>query len=238
MPQVAPAIAAIGSLVLGAVGTGISVYGQQQAAKASEQFNALNMQAELARTSMQSRTSIATAALNEQQQKNQADAATQNANAIRLAAQQKDQANKINIARQQEDHERFLSMMRARGGASGTVGSTGSALELLGEAASLQALERAEMAYQGENERQRLMYEAQGVEAGAEYASIQAGLTRMEGQATASAYRAQGVQAQIKGLAGIQAARGAYLNSYGTLATGLGGGVRDYFGLRQLGAFS
>lgn len=216
------AIPAIIATAVTAIGTGISYYGQQQAAKTQSTFALLNAQAQQAQASMQSKMAVSQAAFNAQQVANEQKAGLVNANALRDEADQRTRASQINIARNQEDQARFRSMLLARQGKSGTVAGTESPLEALKKTAELQASENSEMAYQTEIQRRQLFREAEGAERGANMLGIQRDITLMEGSARASAYRAQGVQAQLQGIAGVQAARGASYAAAGGLLSGLG----------------
>jgi len=230
------ALPAIG-LALSAIGTGISFYGQHQAAKTQATFAMLNARAQSAQAQMSANVATRNAAISAQQQKNQQLAGEAQAAAYRDDAKQRERAARINISRQQEDQERFRAMLRARGGASGTVADTGSQLDLLEEAARLQVLENAESMYRTGVERRQLARAAEGAQLGAEYAGIQAGLDLMAGEARASGYRAQGVQAQLQGLAGASAARGASMGALGSAFAGFGNLGMQGYELHRLGAF-
>jgi hypothetical protein len=224
-------------VALSAIGTGVAYYGQQQAAKTQETFALLNAQAGQAQAQMQSRLATANAAFEAQKTSNEQQAAQVTAAGLRDEAEQRTRAGQINIARQQEDQARFRSMLLARAGKSGTVAGTGSSLDILASAAELQALENAESHYQTQIQRRQLFREAEGVERGADFLGIQREINIMEGEARAGAYRAQGVQAQLQGLAGVQAARGASMGALGGALGGFGGLASNTYRDWRLGVF-
>ncbi len=224
-------------LALGAVGTGISYYGQQQAAKTQAQFAMLNAQAQQAQAQMQGNTARAQAQMQAVQTQQQQKLAQVNAQTLRGEAESAAAAARVNISRQMDDQRRFRSMIQARAGASGTVAGQGSQLDILLQTAELQTLENAEYAYQTEIQRRSLFRQAEGARLGAEQAGIQAGLDIMGGEARASAYRAQGVQAQLAGLGQVASARGASLSALGAAAQGFGQLGFQAYNLNRQGAF-
>ena len=210
-------------IALGAIGQGVAYVGQQQAAKTQALFANLNAQAGLAQSQMQGRLAIANAAFQTQQAKNTQQAGQVNADALRSEAEARTRAAQINIARKQQDQDRFNSMLQARGAKSGAVNDIGSPLDILSYSAELEQNENAEALYQNEMERRSIYRQAQAEELGADRAGIQGEIYGMEGLARASAYRAQGVQAQLQGISGVQQARGASMSAFGGLVGGLGG---------------
>lgn len=227
---------AIASLVIAAVGTGVQYSAAQSAAKTQSTFNALNASSQAAQASMQARLASAQAALTAQESANQQAAGLANAGALKLEAEQSARESQINIARQMEEQRQFQSMLRAKGGSSGTV-MGGSQLDRLARSAELQAIQNGEAQYQTVQQQRQLFREAQGQELGAEYAGIQSDIDLMTGQAQASAYRAQGAQARIQGLAGVSAARGASLAALGGAITGFSGVASSAYSMQRMGAF-
>ena len=224
-------------LALGAIGTGVSYYSQQEAAKTQQQFATLNAQAAMVQSQMQAQQATSQAALSAQQARNQQKAGEAQAAALRDEAEQATRVAQLNIGRQMEEQARVRSMMQAKQGASGAIVGQGSQLDILIESAQLAAQQNAESIYQVNNQRRQLYRQAEGAQLGADTSSIQAGIELMQGEARASAYRAQGVQAQIKGLAGVDAARGASMGALGGAVAGFGGLAFKAYDLNRLGAF-
>lgn len=231
-----PAIPLIG-LTLGAVGAGVQYFSAQEAAKTQSQFASLNAQAAQVQAQMQAQQATAQASLSAQQARNQQRAGEVQAQALRDEAEQTTRVAQINIGRQMEEQARVRSMMMARQGASGATVGQGSQLDILIEQAELSAMQNAEAVYQTNVARRQLFRQAEGAQLGADYSSIQAGIEQMQGEARASAYRAQGVQAQIRGLAGVDAARGASMASLGSAAGNFGSLAFRAYDLNRLGAF-
>jgi hypothetical protein len=223
-------------LALGAIGTGIQVYSGIQASKTQETYARLNAQSQLAQSQMASRLATAQAGFESQKSLNEQNSAIQNAAALASEAGNREKADRLNAERLRQDQLRFRSLMLAGQGKTGTVADTGSQLDILLNAAELQALETAENHYQGEIERRKIARERENVLAGGRYAGIQSDIDIMEGESRASGYRAQGVQAQIQGLAGIGAARGAMWQSIGSGVGDLSGLAWRGYQLRQSGA--
>lgn len=224
-------------LALGALGTGVSYYSQQEAAKTQQQFAVLNAQAAQVQASMQAQQATSQAALSAQQARNQQKAGEVQAAALRDEAEQATRVAQLNIGRQMEEQARVRSMMQAKQGASGAIVGQGSQLDILIESAQLAAQQNAESIYQVNNQRRQLYRQAEGAQLGADTNSLQAGIELMQGEARASAYRAQGVQAQIRGLAGVDAARGASMGALGGAVAGFGGLAFKAYDLNRLGAF-
>lgn len=231
------AVIPIIGLALGAIGTGISYYGQQQAAKTQAQFAMLNAQAQQAQAQQQGSIARAQASMQAAQTQQQQKLAEINAQTLRGEADAATRAAQVNIERQRDDQRRFRSMLTARGGASGTVVGQGSQMDILMQTVELQTLENAEYAYQTEAQRRALYRQAEGARLGAEQSGIQAGLDIMEGEARASAYRAQGVQAQLQGLGAVASARGASISALGAAAQGFGQLGFQAYNLNRQGAF-
>lgn len=231
-----PALPIIG-LALGAIGTGVSVYSQAEAARTQSQFAQLNANAAQVQAAMQAQQASSQAAISAQQATNQQRAGEAQAAAFRDEAEQATRVAQINIGRQMEEQARVRSMMQAKQGASGAIVGQGSQLDILIESAELSAQQNAEAIYQANNQRRQLYRQAEGAQIGADTASLQSGIELMQGQARASAYRSQGVQAQIRGLAGVDAARGASMGALGGAVSGFGGLAFKAYDLNRLGAF-
>ncbi len=224
-------------LILAAVGQGVQYEAQQDAAKTQSNFSVLNMQAQMAQASMQSKLATSQASLSAQQARNRERTGQQQANAARDQAEQVARISRINIGREMENQARVRSAMLARSGASGTVAGEGSQLDLLVEAASLATLENTESAYQANIAMRQLYRQAEGAQIGADEYGIQTGIELMQGEARASAARAAGVQANIRGLAGIDTARGASMSALGGAISGFGSLAFKGYDLGQQGAF-
>lgn len=229
-------LAAVG-IGLGAVGQGVAYYGQQQAARTQQQFALLNSQSQVTQSAIQARLATSQAALQAQQARNQQQSAAVQAAAARDQAGQVAKVAQVNVGRQMEMQARIRSLIRAKQGATGLQAGVGSQLDILEESARLAALENSESIYQANVARRQLYRQAEGAQIGADYASIQSGIELMQGEARASAAKVAGYQAQMSGLAGVDAARGASLTALGGAIGGFGNLAFQAFDLNRLGAF-
>lgn len=228
---------ALASLALGAVGTGLNFYGQQQAAASQEQFALLNAQANLESTNMQSRLAMARAQMEQTQANLERSTQEINAQAIRGEADAKTRAAVANAARERQDQEEWNARLRAKFAKSGAIDTTGSPLALLEQAAEREHMAIAEGMYQGELERRQLFYNARETDRGATFAGIQGNLRYLEGLGQASAFRAQGYQGTLDSMGTVATARASRSAAVGGLIGGIAGlGSQTYDFYRQ-GAF-
>lgn len=228
---------AIISAVAAAVGSGVSYYGQQQAAKSQEQFATLNAGAALQQATMQSRLAMANAQMEQQQASLEQAAQQVNAQALRGEADARTRAATVNASREREAQREWQAQLRARQAAGNVVDTTGSPMALLEKAAEDQHLAIAEGMYQNELQRRSLLHEAANTDRGAAFAGIQGNLRYLDGLNQASAYRAQGYQAQINSLGEIATARAGAMASTGQLLGSVAGQAKQGYDFYRQGAF-
>jgi len=234
--------ATVGWLALAgtAVGTGVSVYGQRQAAKtqraiaeynaeqqeleARAQFAAMQAQAEVARQQAEANYALAQA---------QAQAAFANAKQLEDQALSQDAINRSNSRKRADDYERMQSQQRVAIAASGIVESTGTPLDLLAETAARIQQDKDEQHYVNEIERRSIFREADLQRLGGQFALVGATLERDSGLAeaglrTASAHataRSGRAQAEITRLTGAASERAGNRAAVGTIFSGVNSGI-------------
>jgi|GEM_PF-2318541 len=151
---------AAASLIIGAIGTGLSVYSSNNAAKSQEQLALLNAQAttQAARQagklqSMQAQVNAALA----QKDKNLANAAAatleQQAGVVAATGRE-------NTRRQRSEFAQFLARQRATIAGSGVVDTTGSPLSLLEDTAKESQRAAEDTLFEVENERRSIFDQA------------------------------------------------------------------------------
>lgn len=117
---------AIASLATAAVGTGIAIYGQRQAAKTSQAVGEFNAQQ------------------GEENARQVAETADYNARLLENQALQTEMDARENIRRKRAENKRYASMQRARFAASG-VTEEGSPLEVMSDTAALLEMDALEV---------------------------------------------------------------------------------------------
>lgn len=228
---------ALASLALGAVGTGLQFYGQQQAAATQQQFALLNAQAQSEAASMQSRLAMANAQLQQTQANLERSAQEVNAQALRGEADARTRAATENARREREAQREWMARLRAQQAASGLVDSTGSPLALLEKAAEQQQLSIAEGLYQTELERRTLFQEATNTDRGAAFAGIQGNLRYLDGLNQAAAFRQEGIQSRINALGTVAQAQASQAGALGGLIGNVSGLASSGYNFYRQGAF-
>ena len=128
---------AIASLAASAVGTGVAIYGQQQAAKTAASVGDYNAK-------ISKMTGDYNAAVSEQNAKQVADTSEYNAQVLESQALQTEMDARENIRRKRIENARYASTQRARFAASG-VTEEGSPLEAMAETAALLEMDAQEV---------------------------------------------------------------------------------------------
>lgn len=242
-------LAAIG-LGLSAVGTGVSVYGQSQAAKQSAAIGRYNyaMQMQQARQQQQlalfQQNSVSQQAAVMQRQaeisqslaNSESQARMNNAAALRQQAEVQAAVDRENFKSTQRDQDRQRAIQRAAIGKQGTVES-GSPLELLADTAGEMQQALNEIHYQSELGRRKTLGEAAMEEFGsklskagaaAQFAagSAEAGFTRqaaaLEGAKAAAALTQGRREARIGLMSSDANAASMRIGAVGSLFSGLG----------------
>lgn len=248
----------IASLVTTAVGTGISYYGQQQAAKQQEQIAQYNYTLATQQAQLQAGIAQQQAAANAgmleyqaQVQRGNADAYLQQANAVianyNKASEGAVRAGELNAERERDNARRFLSFQMAKVAGSGFA-LAGTPLDALADAASMLELQSQDLFYQGQLEA-RKMHELGGVEAyrlrgaansetqNAAMTLFQAANERWGERVAEQKLKLDLYGAQVQRLGGQSNAAGYRLASYGTLLQGAANLGHDAYNMAQFAPF-
>lgn len=213
---------AIASLAASAVGTGVAIYGQQQAAKTAASVGDYNAK-------ISKMTGDYNAAVSEQNAKQVADTSEYNAQVLESQALQTEMDARENIRRKRIENARYASTQRARFAASG-VTEEGSPLEAMAETAALLEMDAQEVNRQAQINASRIRAGAaeerrQGLFQAGQYKQ-QAGFDRFYGEAGAAKSVREG-----------QAQASAYkIGSYSTLLSGVGNMAGSAYTFRRQGA--
>lgn len=213
---------AIASLAASAVGTGVSMYGQRQAAKTAASVGDYNAK-------ISQMTGDYNAAVSEQNAKQVADTSEYNAKVLEAQALQGEMDSRENIRRKRLENARYQSTQRSRFAASG-VTDEGSPLIVMAETAALLEMDAQEVNRQAQ-------INAARIRAGAAE-------ERRQGDFQAGQYRQQAGFDRFYGAAGAaksvregQAQSSAYkIGSIGTLLSGAGNIAGSAYTFRRQGA--
>lgn len=175
---------AYAAIALSAIGTGVSYYGQHQAAKSNAAINAYNSRVQERNASAQLRLQLAQAEMNKKALDMQAAAqeqaarlAFQNAQAMRSDAESQAAIDRAEKEKSRREHLRLLATQRAKIAGSGMVES-GSPLMVLAETARLTQLDLEEQGYASDLERRQRLREADLTEFQGRQGLFEAGMTR------------------------------------------------------------
>ena len=221
---------------LSAIGTGVSVYSQNQQANAAEsiaRFNAAQQERN-ARLSLMTRQAEANfakrdAEMNFKLRAADAEARFRNAQTIQNQIATQDRINRANVTKKREENARFEGTMRANIAASGLIEQSGTPADLLAEAAGIMQRDLDEQHYEQGLQRDTLFREAALERLGGQMALAGATLNRDSALAAASlnasAARAGFLSemrgAQIGRYAGAAQASTYRTGAWGTLFSGL-----------------
>lgn len=246
------------ALIISAIGTGVSVYSQQQAASnaaAMAQYNyALQSQQIAVQTALAQQQADANASLAEYQ------AGIQNMNAESMVAQAKavqqsylvtseadKRAGALAASRERDNARAFLAQQAAKAGASGFA-LAGTPLDSLADAAGILELKAQDVFQQGENEARkatelgdvesyRLRGQGRNESLAAAGTLYQAAVERWNGQTAVSKAKLESYGAEINRIDGMNTAAGYRMASYGTLFSGLSNMGSAYSSAQYYGAF-
>lgn len=150
----------IASLVVGAVGTGLSIQSQNNAAKSQEQLSLLNLQSQRQAAQQQGRLQSMQAQVNAALAAKDQAAANAAAVAIERQAGVVGAVGRENTRRQRLEFAQFIASQRAAAAASGVVDTTGSPLALISDSAKQEQMAAEETLYQVENQQRSLYFDA------------------------------------------------------------------------------
>ncbi len=222
----------IASLVLGAVGTGVSYAAQQSAAATQERFSMLNAQAGVQQAQQSGQLGVLQSQLQQTQAQVARDAAFQNSTATQQETEANAAAAAEDIRRQRVGNARQIAMQIAQGGASGALITTGSPLDFLINQSEQQQQTELDMQWQADADRRLGYRRAAILQSGGVTQDINSQLYQIEGMATQQAARTAATQARLGGLAGRANAQGVRYGALGSLigqAANVSGQAYKYF---------
>lgn len=223
---------AIAGLVLSAVGTGVSVYSQQQQAQSAQAI--ANYNAQIAEQNNKVNLAIAKqqASWQEQQALAQADARTKNAAAMQDQARLAESQAREEARRMREENDRKLAIQRARYGKAG-VTSEGSPLAIMSESAALLELGVQDVGYKANLDGMAWDRKAALKKIDAGSSLFDAGIARYQSAAADAGFSIAQNKAKVDRMAGSAAASAYKTAAFGTLIGGasdaLSIGSRSYF---------
>lgn len=248
MAAILPVVSIL-SLAATAVGTGVSYFGQQQAAKNSAAMAQYNYQLQTQQIAQQTAIMQAQSEAQAQQAEYQAAIAGQNstilmqqASVVRdsyLATSEADKrAGEVAADRERDNARRFLSEQTNKAGASGFE-LAGTPLDSLASAAGILELRAQDQFQQGEIgarkatelgdvESYRLEGEARNQDISGSMSLYQAAADRWNGETAIGKQKLDMYGAEVNRMAGMNQAAGYKMASYGTLFSGfanLGSGL-------------
>lgn len=175
---------AYAAIALSAIGTGVSYYGQRQAADSSAAIAAYNARVQERNASAQLRLQLAQAEMNKKAldmqalaQEQAARLAFQNAETMRSDAATQSAIDRAEREKARRDHIRLIASQRAKIAGSGNT-ETGSPLMVLAETARLTQLDLEEQAYASDLDRRARLREADLTEFQGRQGLFEAGMTR------------------------------------------------------------
>lgn len=226
-------IIAVISLVVGAVGAGVSYSAQQSAAKSQSLFATLNAQSGLQQTQAQGRAAALQANLAAAKADAAQKSANNNAQAIREQTEMESRVNQENIRKSREKFRHDLSANRAALGSSGIVDTTGSPLDLLVNAAEDQSLFESEQRWSDENNRRKGFRLALAEEYQGRAQGLNSALYQLDAAASLANSRMEQSQIRLNKFSQLASARGASLSATGGLISNIGGLAGNAYGMYQ-----
>lgn len=218
-----PTALGIVSVLVGAVGSGLSYAAGQSAAKEQETLSLLNAQTQTQAIRQQGQVNQMQAAINTALAKKEQEAANANARNIEAQANVATRASMDATRRSREDAARFAALQVASLAKGGFADTTGSPLALLADTAEKAQQEADTIRFQDEQNR-RLMFQDASI---ARNQGVLAGLNvqsqRLGGLAAAQRQTAELAQARMNYYGQRAAASAARSGATGSLLNSLGG---------------
>jgi len=220
-------------LILGAVGTGISVYSGFQAAKAGDAIALANMQNATLAARQQGELGQMQAQLQGIQAKASQEAAFADAENMRKRTEAESRAADENIRRSRDDFAAALAAQRNAIAARGVLDTTGSPLALLAKASEDQALYEAEQRQQDEISRRMGYVQAGNRQFEGKVQGLNVVMATLEGAAAKNRADMQTSQAKLDYMGQRAANAGQRTQAIGSLFSGLGSTASGYYNMRQ-----
>lgn len=222
----------LASLATTAIGTGISFYGQQEAAKSQQRVADYNYEIARQNAQIQSNAAKTQAQWNEASLNAQLQAQQNNATALEAQARAKEAEGREVANREREKNARILATQRAKYAKSG-VTSAGSPLLVEAESAALLELGVQDVLVESNNEAKNFQYQA-------DLSRWQTNFTQLDlaknAYDLAAAEAGHGIDLYSAGVsrdAGYAQARGTSMGAYSSLISGFGQGLNSYAGYRD-----
>ena len=212
-------VALASSLIISAVGTGMSVYSSMEQAKTQEQVAQYNYEMQRRNAEINAQMARQQADWNQQSAMAQYQAQQNNAAALNDQARAAEAQGREQARRLREEKERTLAMQRARYAKAG-VTSEGSPLAVLADTARLTEMGIQDAAFQTELEARAYRRKAEAERFQSGFSLLDAGVAQMEGEAAAYGKQMAYRQADLTRMAGMAAAQGTRMGGYATLMSG------------------
>ncbi len=228
---------AVAAVVTSAVGTGMSMYSQQQAAETAERQGAYNAAVQRNNADIQARMAQYQAGIDQQVAMAQYDAQQKNADAIAGQANAIEAQGREQARRQREEQERMLAVQRGKYAKAGLV-NEGSPLVVLADTARLTELNIQDAAYEADLNRSETLRKAELERYQSGFSLLDASLADYRGKAADVSRRMAYRQADLAALAGGAQAAGLRSSASASLISGIGSTVGTAYDYYNKGAFS
>ncbi|MEN3940670.1 hypothetical protein WJU23_05195 [Prosthecobacter sp. SYSU 5D2] len=216
-------ILGIASLLIGAVGTGLSYASSVSAAKTQDKIAGVNAANQVLAINQQRETAGMQSRINQQMAANERAALERNAVALEDQAEAVSAANRENTRRTRQDYQRFLATQRAQIGASGVSDATGSPLSLLSATAEEEQRAADEIRFQDEGQRRSLFREADNQRIAGDMAKMQITGYQIQAGAARQAASTALAQSRLDLMSANAASNGMRNQAIGGLFSSVGG---------------
>lgn len=221
---------AVASVIATAAGTGISMYAQQEQAKAAESAANYNYAIERQNAAVSAAMAERNAQMAQQQAQAQYQVGVNNAAALDAQALAIENQSREQARRLREENDRTKALQKARYAKSG-VTSEGSPLAVMAETAGLLELGVQDGTFAADLEARNYRRAAEGERYQAEFSKLDEHLARYNEAAAKTGYAIDLNAAGVNRMARQNDAASMWTSSYGTLLTGLKGIGQDSIGL-------
>lgn len=210
------------SLIMSAVGTGLTVYGQQQQADQQEAMAEYNYKVQQQNAKVNQEIALQQAAINQRAAMSQYQAGLNNVQtyydqAAAIQAQGQEEARRMRT-----DNERMLAVQRMKYAKSGVTISEGSPLLVMAETAGTLELGVQDALYKSDMDAAAMRRTGDVEKYQAGFSLMDAGVQAYQAAASRAGFRLNMEQARLNRAAGYSQAAGMRMSSYGTLISGIG----------------
>lgn len=226
---------AVVTLIVGAIGAGMSYYSQKSAAASQTRIANSNFLLQSQAAEMQRKTAQFQFEQNQKQFEIEKQQQMQQANMLRGQADNEDAASRARIAATRKDYERMQAIQRARLAKSGVV-EAGTPLDILAETAGQMELAIANQHFESSLATQRTRFQADMTEAGAWNAEFQGAMQGFRDQSEIAAAGSRIAGANIDRLVGLNQAKQMRREATAGLISSAGSLYSSYSNMRYTGA--